>query len=87
MAFPAVPPQAPPAVLEALHRELGAKGLSDDVQVSSCGCLGLCDSGPVMIVYPEGTWYTKLTPADVPEIVSSHLQTREQGHTPDPRRL
>jgi (2Fe-2S) ferredoxin/ubiquinone/menaquinone biosynthesis C-methylase UbiE len=62
------------SVLNALHRELGAKGLADDVQVSSCGCLGLCDSGPVMIVYPEGIWYTKLTPADVSEIVSSHLQ-------------
>ena len=46
----------------------------DEVQVSSCGCLGICDSGPVMIVYPEGTWYTKLTPADVTEIVGSHFQ-------------
>ncbi len=61
-------------VLEALHRELGAQGLADEVQVSSCGCLGLCDSGPVMIVYPEATWYAKLTPADVPEIVSSHFK-------------
>lgn len=61
-------------VLEALHRELDAKGLSDQVQVSSCGCLGLCESGPVMIVYPEGAWYTRLTPGDIPDIVSSHLQ-------------
>ena len=61
-------------VLDALHRELGAQGLAEEVQVSSCGCLGLCESGPVMIVYPEGTWYGKLTPADVPEIVSSHFQ-------------
>src|SRR5579863_5575748 len=61
-------------ILDALHRELGAKGLSEDVQVSTCSCLGLCDSGPVLIVYPEGTWYTKLTPPDVTEIVSSHLQ-------------
>jgi (2Fe-2S) ferredoxin/ubiquinone/menaquinone biosynthesis C-methylase UbiE len=61
-------------VLDALHRELGRQGLSDDVQVSSCGCLGICDSGPVMIVYPEGIWYAKLAPNDVPEIVSSHLK-------------
>ena len=61
-------------VLDALHRELGTQGLSDDVQVSSCGCLGICDSGPVMIVYPEGIWYAKLAPNDVPEIVSSHLK-------------
>ena len=62
-------------ILDALNTELGAKGLADDVQVSTCGCLGLCDSGPVMIVYPEGTWYTKLTPPDLSEIVSSHLQS------------
>jgi (2Fe-2S) ferredoxin len=60
-------------VLEALHRELGAAGLADEVQVSSCGCLGLCESGPVMVLYPHGTWYTKLTPEAIPEIVSSHL--------------
>jgi len=65
-------------VLNALHGELGAKGLADDVQVSSCGCLGVCDSGPVMTVYPEGTWYTKLTPNDVPEIVASHFQAGQK---------
>ena len=61
-------------VLDALHHELGRQGLSDEVQVSSCGCLGICDSGPVMVVYPEGVWYTKLTAEDVPELVSSHLR-------------
>jgi (2Fe-2S) ferredoxin/ubiquinone/menaquinone biosynthesis C-methylase UbiE len=65
-------------VLNALHGELGAKGLADEIQVSSCGCLGICDSGPVMIVYPEGTWYTKLTPSDVPEIVASHFQAGQK---------
>lgn len=67
-----------PAVLETLHRELAAAGLSNDVQVSGCGCLGLCESGPVMIVYPDGTWYTKLTPADIPEIVLAHLKNGDQ---------
>lgn len=61
-------------VLDTLHRELGSAGLADNVQVSSCGCLGLCDSGPVMIVYPEGTWYTKLGPGEVSEIVASHFK-------------
>src|ERR1017187_1159119 len=65
-------------ILNALHRELGSQGLADDVQVSSCGCLGICDSGPVMIVYPEGAWYTKLTANDVLEIVSSHLKAGER---------
>ncbi len=62
-------------ILDALYRELGTQGLADEVQVSTCGCLGLCESGPVMIVYPNGTWYTKLTPADVPEIVASHFKS------------
>jgi (2Fe-2S) ferredoxin len=65
-------------IIEALHRGIGAAGLSNDVQVSNCGCLGLCESGPVMIVYPEGTWYTKLTAPDVAEIVSSHLKNGEK---------
>jgi (2Fe-2S) ferredoxin/predicted O-methyltransferase YrrM len=65
-------------VLNALHGELGSKGLADEVQVSSCGCLGVCDSGPVMVVYPEGVWYTKLTPTDAPEIVASHFQAGQK---------
>lgn len=65
-------------VLNALHTELGAKGLSAGVQVSGCGCLGVCDSGPVMIVYPEGTWYTKLTPNDVSKVVASHFQAGQK---------
>ena len=62
-------------ILGALHGELAKEGLADEVQISSCGCLGICDSGPVMIVYPEGIWYTKLAPAEVPEIVSSHFKS------------
>lgn len=65
-------------VLDALHKELGAQSLADEVQVSSCGCLGLCDDGPVMIVYPEGTWYARVTPADVPELVTSHFLTGQK---------
>ena len=61
------------AVLDALRRELGARGLSDEVQVSSSGCLGTCEHGPVMIAYPEGAWYSELKPADVAEIVASHF--------------
>ena len=63
------------SVLQSLHRELGVQGLSSDVQVSSCGCLGLCDDGPIMITYPEGVWYRKVKAEDVPEIVSSHLRS------------
>jgi len=62
-------------VLQALERELIAQGLDNEVQVTTCGCLGLCDEGPIAIVYPEGTWYQKVKPEDVAGIVSSHLRS------------
>ena len=67
-----------PRVLEALHGQLAAHGLSDEVQVSSCGCMGICDSGPVMVVYPEGVWYTKLGSGEVSEIVASHFKAGQR---------
>jgi (2Fe-2S) ferredoxin/predicted O-methyltransferase YrrM len=60
-------------ILQALDRELQARGLAGSTQVSTCGCLGLCDEGPMMIVYPEGIWYRRVKPEDVAEIVASHL--------------
>jgi len=61
-------------VLDALRRELGARGLADEVQVSTSGCLGTCEHGPVMIAYPEGAWYSGLKASDVTEIVASHFE-------------
>ena len=61
-------------VLEVLRREIAARGLSDEVQVTTCGSLGLCEQGPNLVVYPEGVWYSGVTPADVPEIVQSHFR-------------
>ncbi len=61
-------------ILQALERELGSQGLDNEVQVTTCGCLGLCDDGPVMITYPDGVWYHKVKEEDVAEIVSSHLR-------------
>jgi len=61
-------------VLESLRREVNARGLQDEVQVTTCGSLGLCEHGPNMVVYPDGVWYSGVTPADIPEIVRSHFQ-------------
>ena len=61
------------AVLEGLDREIQARGLNSDVQLTTCGCLGLCDEGPVMVVYPAGVWYRRVQPSDVREIVDAHL--------------
>jgi (2Fe-2S) ferredoxin/predicted O-methyltransferase YrrM len=60
-------------VIEALRREVAARGLEGQVQVTACGSLGLCESGPNAVVYPEGTWYCGLTPADAPELVEEHF--------------
>lgn len=60
-------------VLGALRSEVNARGLEDEVQVTACGSLGLCEHGPNLVVYPEGIWYSGVTPADVPEIVQSHF--------------
>lgn len=61
-------------VLEALRREIARRGLGDEVQLTTCGSLGLCEHGPNMIVYPEGIWYSGVKPEDVPEIVRSHFE-------------
>ena len=61
------------AVLGALDREVRGRGLENDVQMTTCGCMGLCDEGPVMVVYPAGVWYRRVQASDVSEIVSAHL--------------
>lgn len=45
-----------------------------DVRVNTAGCLGRCANGPVMVVYPEGVWYSPKSEADVEEILTSHIQ-------------
>lgn len=47
--------------------------LSGEVMVTNTGCFGLCNEGPIVVVYPEGTWYGKVTPEDAVEIVESHI--------------
>ena len=60
-------------IQEAMNAELIARGLENEVKVVLTGCFGLCALGPVMIVYPEGTFYSCVKPEDVPEIVEEHF--------------
>lgn len=60
-------------VMEKLKDELKKKGLDKEVNVVQTGCFGLCALGPIMIVYPEGAFYSMVTVDDVPEIVEEHL--------------
>jgi (2Fe-2S) ferredoxin/SAM-dependent methyltransferase len=60
-------------ILETLQAEIGRAGIAGEVLVTACGCLGICERGPNVVVYPEGAWYTHVQPADVAEIVRDHL--------------
>ncbi len=61
------------AIIDKLADELKKNGLDGEIQIVRTGCFGLCALGPIMIVYPEGTFYSMVTLNDVPEIVSEHL--------------
>ena len=61
-------------IAENLENALKAQGLENDVQIVKTGCFGLCAVGPIMIVYPEGTFYNSVQPEDVDEIVETHLK-------------
>ena len=54
-------------------KNLKAKGLEGEVKIVQTGCFGLCALGPVVIIYPEGTFYSHVKPEDVAEIVEEHL--------------
>jgi NADH:ubiquinone oxidoreductase subunit F (NADH-binding)/(2Fe-2S) ferredoxin/Pyruvate/2-oxoacid:ferredoxin oxidoreductase delta subunit len=60
-------------IITALEDELKAKGLDKEVKVVKTGCFGLCALGPIMIVYPEGAFYSRVTPEDCKEIVDEHI--------------
>jgi (2Fe-2S) ferredoxin len=53
-------------------KELGLAG-SGKVRVNKAGCLDRCEQGPVVVVYPEGVWYTYVDEKDIDEIIDSHL--------------
>jgi len=72
--IPSCPARGAGAVIDALRKEVAAQGLVDEVQVTTCGSLGLCEHGPNMVVYPEGIWYCGVTAQDIPEIVRSHFR-------------
>jgi (2Fe-2S) ferredoxin len=58
------------AAMKAAIREAGA---AETIRINHSGCFSQCGNGPMVVVYPEGTWYAAVTPADVGEIVAQHL--------------
>lgn len=63
-----------PKIIERLQAEIKANGLEDEVEIVKTGCFGLCALGPIMIVHPEGTFYSMVKEDDIPEIVTEHLK-------------
>jgi (2Fe-2S) ferredoxin len=51
--------------------------IPDKVRINSAGCLDRCDMGPVIVVYPEATWYTYVDKEDIDEIIDRHLAKGE----------
>ena len=58
---------------EALHKLLVEHGIDKEVKIVKTGCFGLCEKGPIMVIYPEGATYSRVSVKDVPEIVEEHL--------------
>jgi (2Fe-2S) ferredoxin len=57
--------------------EIEDRDLSSDVMITNTGCFGICDKGPVVVIYPEGCWYGNVSIDDVEEIVEKHLEGNE----------
>ena len=60
-------------LIERFNEKLAENGLDKEVKVIRTGCFGLCEAGPVVIVYPDGTFYSRVKPENVDEIVTEHL--------------
>ena len=65
-------------LVERFIEEIVDRGLSGDVMITNTGCFGICDKGPIVVVYPEGIWYGGVTDDDVERIVEEHFE----GGTP-----
>ena len=61
------------ALIDEFEKQLEASKLADEVKIVKTGCFGLCALGPVVIVYPEGAFYSMVKVEDVKEIVEEHL--------------
>ncbi len=61
------------SLFEAMKKELERRGLDKEVMLVETGCHGMCEMGPIVVVYPEGALYCRVTAEDIPELVEEHL--------------
>lgn len=72
-AKPSCGPDYANQILIMLQEEVEKRGFLNEVKITGSSCLGPCEEGPIMVVYPEGTWYKGIKPEDVHEIVEKHI--------------
>ena len=60
-------------IIAEFQKQLASNGLDKEVKVIKTGCFGLCALGPIVVVYPEGAFYSMVKPEDIAEIVSEHI--------------
>lgn len=65
-------------IVQNFLEEIDDRELSGDVLINNTGCFGICDKGPIVVVYPEGVWYGNVSPDDVERIMDEHIE----GGTP-----
>lgn len=65
-------------VMSRFMEEIDERGIGGEVFLSNTGCFGICEKGPVVVVYPDNVWYGSVTLDDVTEILDSHIE----GGTP-----
>jgi Ferredoxin len=61
-------------VIQKFMEEVDERDLSSEVIITNTGCFAICDKGPIVVVYPEGTWYGGVTPDDVFDIMEEHIE-------------
>lgn len=61
-------------IIQRFIEEIDDRDLSSEVMVTNTGCFGICDKGPIVVVYPEGIWYGNVTSEDVEKIVEQHIE-------------
>jgi (2Fe-2S) ferredoxin len=65
------------SIVQRFMEEIDDRGLSSEVMITNTGCFGICDKGPIVVVYPEGVWYGNVTADDVETIVEQHFENGE----------
>lgn len=61
-------------VMARFMEEIEERGLGSEVFLTNTGCFGICERGPVVVVYPDNVWYGSVTPDDVAEIIDRHIE-------------